>query len=874
MTDEVEIKGIVNIDIQDEMKKSYLDYAMSVIVGRSLPDVRDGLKPVHRRILYAMHKLDNDYNKAHKKSARIVGDVIGKYHPHGDSAVYDAIVRMAQDFALRYPLVDGQGNFGSIDGDDAAAMRYTEIRLTKISHSFLEDLGKDTVDFSPNYDGSETMPDFLPASVPNLLVNGTSGIAVGMATEMPPHNVSEVIVGCLALLDDPSISISELMQHIPAPDFPTGAYINHSPDIRNAYETGRGAVFIRSKYEIEEMKDDRFRIVVEEIPYQVNKATLLERIADLVRSQKLEGISDMRDESNKEGIRIVIELKKGAIANVVVNNLFKHTALEYKISINMVAIVDGKPRRLTLKSILSEFLKHRRNVVTRRTRYLLKQARNRGHILEGLALATANLEEVIALIKASPTVADAKKGLMDKEWDAKLIADLLSRADNVDCQPEGLAEGYGLQKEAKTYKLSPQQAQAILELRLQRLTSMERDKLKQQYIEILASIKEFLEILHSPARLKALIREELEQVNEEYGDERRSQIIDVKRNINTLDLIKSEDLLITISAANYIKAQYQEHYRSQKRGGSGISAGGLKEDDHIDRMIIANTHDTILCFSNWGRVHWLNCHELPISSRTAKGRPIVNYLPLNDGEKIVSLLPSNYLLKKDDESSVAAKKFILLATDKGILKRMSMDHFMRVRKNGINIMELHGGELIEALESDGTEDILLVSSAGLAVKTSEKNFRPQGRAARGVRGMRIGEGQRLIAVIKANSYSHLLIVSDAGYAKRTLISEFSAKGRGGKGMLAMKFSTDDKGVAGCCPVNEQDEVMIIKENGQLMRTDVSGISVQGRTARGVILTRLKKGARIEGVVPIYKDASAAETETTSEAVTESATESE
>lgn len=874
MTDEVEIKGIVNIDIQDEMKKSYLDYAMSVIVGRSLPDVRDGLKPVHRRILYAMHKLDNDYNKAHKKSARIVGDVIGKYHPHGDSAVYDAIVRMAQDFALRYPLVDGQGNFGSIDGDDAAAMRYTEIRLTKISHSFLEDLGKDTVDFSPNYDGSETMPDFLPASVPNLLVNGTSGIAVGMATEMPPHNVSEVIVGCLALLDDPSISISELMQHIPAPDFPTGAYINHSPDIRNAYETGRGAVFIRSKYEIEEMKDDRFRIVVEEIPYQVNKATLLERIADLVRSQKLEGISDMRDESNKEGIRIVIELKKGAIANVVVNNLFKHTALEYKISINMVAIVDGKPRRLTLKSILSEFLKHRRNVVTRRTRYLLKQARNRGHILEGLALATANLEEVIALIKASPTVADAKKGLMDKEWDAKLIVDLLSRADNVDCQPEGLPEGYGLQKEAKTYKLSPQQAQAILELRLQRLTSMERDKLKQQYIEILASIKEFLEILHSPARLKALIREELEQVNEEYGDERRSQIIDVKRNINTLDLIKSEDLLITISAANYIKAQYQEHYRSQKRGGSGISAGGLKEDDHIDRMIIANTHDTILCFSNWGRVHWLNCHELPISSRTAKGRPIVNYLPLNDGEKIVSLLPSNYLLKKDDESSVAAKKFILLATDKGILKRMSMDHFMRVRKNGINIMELHGGELIEALESDGTEDILLVSSAGLAVKTSEKNFRPQGRAARGVRGMRIGEGQRLIAVIKANSYSHLLIVSDAGYAKRTLISEFSAKGRGGKGMLAMKFSTDDKGVAGCCPVNEQDEVMIIKENGQLMRTDVSGISVQGRTARGVILTRLKKGARIEGVVPIYKDASAAETETTSEAVTESATESE
>lgn len=856
MTDEVEIKGIANIDIQDEMKKSYLDYAMSVIIGRSLPDVRDGLKPVHRRILYAMHKLDNDYNKPHKKSARIVGDVIGKYHPHGDSAVYDTIVRMAQDFALRYPLVDGQGNFGSIDGDDAAAMRYTEIRLTKISHSFLEDLSKDTVDFSPNYDGSETMPDFLPASVPNLLVNGTSGIAVGMATEIPTHNISEVITGCLALLDNPNISISELMQHIPAPDFPTGAYINHSSDIQRAYETGRGSVFIRSKYEIEEMKEDRFRIVVEEIPYQVNKATLLERIAELVRAQKLEGISDMRDESNKEGIRIVIELKKGAIPKVVVNNLFKHTALEYKISINMVAIVDGKPQRLTLKSILREFIKHRRSVVTRRTRYLLKQARNRGHILEGLALATANLEEVIALIKASPTVAEAKKRLIDKDWEAKLIVDLLAKSDNVDSKPEDLPEGYGLQEKSKTYKLSPQQAQAILELRLQRLTSMERDKLKDQYLEILASIKEFLDILHSADRLKALIRTELEQVNEEYGDARRSEIIDVQRNINTLDLIKSEDLLITISAANYIKAQHQEHYRLQKRGGTGISAGGLKEDDHIERMIIANTHDTILCFSNWGRVYWLACHELPISSRTAKGRPIVNYLPLNDGEKIVSLLPSNYLLQKGKVAAAepAPAKFILLATSKGILKRMSMEHFMRVRKSGINIMELHGGELIDALESDGTEDILLFSSAGLAVRTSETNFRPQGRAARGVRGMRIGENQKLIAVIKANSHSHLLIVSDAGYAKRTKISEFSAKGRGGKGMLAMKFSSSGKGVVGCCPVNEQDEVMIIKENGQLMRTDVSGISVQGRTACGVILTRLSESARIEGVLPIYKDA--------------------
>ena len=854
MSEEVEINGIANIDIQDEMKKSYLDYAMSVIVGRSLPDVRDGLKPVHRRILYAMHKLDNDYNKPHKKSARIVGDVIGKYHPHGDSAVYDTIVRMAQDFALRYPLIDGQGNFGSIDGDAAAAMRYTEIRLTKISHSFLDDLGKDTVSFSPNYDGSEIMPDFLPASIPDLLVNGTSGIAVGMATEIPTHNITEVVNGCLALLDDPSMSIIDLMQHIPAPDFPTGAYINHSSDIQRAYETGRGAVFIRSKYEVEEMRDDRFRIVVEEIPYQVNKATLLERIADLVRAQKLEGISDMRDESNKEGIRIVIELKKGAIADVVVNNLFKHTSLEYKISINMVAIVDGKPQRLNLKSILSEFIKHRRNVVTRRTKFLLKQARNRGHILEGLALATANLEEVIALIKSSPTVADARQGLIDNKWDAKLIVDLLDRSSGADCRPEDLPEGYGLQDDAKTYKLSPQQAQAILDLRLQRLTSMERERLKEQYVEVLASIKEFIEILRNPDILKALIREELENVKEEYGDERRSKIIDVKRNLNTLDLIKSEDLLITISAANYIKAQYPEHYRTQKRGGMGISASGLKEDDHIERMIIANTHDTILCFSNKGRVYWLHCHELPISSRGSKGKPIVNYLPLNEGEKIVSLLslPSNYLLTKGkDASGGAADKFIILATDKGTVKRMSMQHFMRVRRSGINIMELHGGELIDALESDGTEDLLMISSAGLAVKTRETNFRPQGRAARGVRGMRIGEKQRLISVIKANSHSHILIVSSSGYAKRTPISEFSVKGRGGKGMVAMKFPTTDKGIAGCCPVNEQDEVMIIKENGQLLRTSVSGISVQGRTARGVILTRLNAGATIEGVLPLY-----------------------
>lgn len=853
--DDFKAKSITRIDIQDEMKQSYLDYAMSVIVGRSLPDVRDGLKPVHRRILYAMHKLDNDYNKPHKKSARIVGDVIGKYHPHGDSAVYETIVRMAQDFALRYPLIDGQGNFGSIDGDDAAAMRYTEIRLTKISHRFLDDIAKDTVDFTPNYDGSEMMPEFLPTSVPNLLVNGTSGIAVGMATEIPTHNITEVINGCLALIDEPNIGIIEIMKHIPAPDFPTSAYINNSPDIRRAYETGRGAVFIRAKYQIEEVKDDRFRIVVEEIPYQVNKANLLEKIADLVRAQKLEGISDLRDESNKEGIRIVIELKKGTIADVVVNNLFKRTSLESKISMNMVAIVAGKPQRLNLKSILSEFIKHRRSVVTRRTLFLLKQARKKGHVLEGLALATANIDEVIAMIKASSNSQEAKDKLLDKAWPAKMIVDLLDKSSGDDCKPEDLPPGYGLQGNKESYKLSPQQAQAILDLRLHRLTSMERSNLKDQYVEILDRIRELLEILRNPDKLKALIRKELEDIKEEYGDERRSEIINVKRDLRTLDLIKPEDLLVTISAAGYIKAQQQEYFRSQKRGGVGISAAGLKEGDYIEQLIVANTHSTILCFSNKGRLYWLKCYDLPISSRTAKGKPIVNYLPLTDGERIVSMLPSTHESFKDKSSNGSNEnKFIILATDRGTVKRMNMQHFVRERRSGIIIMELHGGELMAAVETEGDEEILLTSSAGLAVKVKETAFRPQGRGARGVRGMNIPAEQRLISMIKTKNHSHLLIVSSDGYAKRTPLTEFSPKGRGGKGMIAMKVSgrvdKENKGIVGACPVNENDGVMIIKENGHLMRTNATEISVQGRAARGVILTRMSSEGRIESVIPI------------------------
>ena len=838
------------------MKQSYLDYAMSVIIGRSLPDVRDGLKPVHRRILYAMYKLDNDFNKPHKKSARIVGDVIGKYHPHGDSAVYETIVRMAQDFVLRYPLIDGQGNFGSIDGDEAAAMRYTEIRLTQISHRFLDDISKGTVDFSPNYDGNENMPDFLPTNIPNLLVNGTSGIAVGMATDIPTHNLTEVINGCLVLLDNNELTVEDLMEYIPAPDFPTAAYINRTDDIKRAYETGRGAVYIRSRYQIEEMRDDRFRIVVEEIPYQINKANLLEKIADLVRNQKLEGISDLRDESNKEGIRVVIELKKGSIPDVVVNNLFKRTSLEHKISINMVAIVDGKPQRLNLKLILNEFLKHRRNVVTRRTLFLLNQARNRGHILEGLALATAHIDEVIAMIKASPSVQSAKESLMAKSWSAKLIIDLIDRTNNKnDTRPDDLPPEYGLQQDGISYKLSSQQAQAILDLRLQRLTSMERDKIKDQYIDILGNINEYLAILNDPDKLRDLIRSELEQVKEEYGDERRSEIINVKRDLQALDLIKPEDLLVSISAASYIKAQHKEHFRAQKRGGMGISASGFKEGDYIEQLILANTHSTILCFSNKGRVYWLKCHELPISSRTAQGRPIVNYLPLGEGEKIVSMLSSfisSYKNKQDkqDKQREEENKFIILATDRGIVKRMSIKHFARERRSGINFMELNGGELVAAIETDGKEDLFLASSAGLALRVKESAFRPQGRGARGIRGINIPQGERLIAMIKSSDHSHLLVVSEDGYAKRTAFSEFPVKGRGGKGMIAMKSA---KGVVGVCPVNEDDEIMIVKEKGHLMRTLVRDISQQRRATRGVILTRLGDGGRIEVVIPIAKD---------------------
>ena len=865
--DNTEIQNITRIEIQDEVKQSYLDYAMSVIVGRALPDVRDGLKPVHRRVLYAMHNLKNDYNKPHKKSARIVGDVIGKYHPHGDAAVYDTIVRMAQDFAMRYLLVDGQGNFGSIDGDMAAAMRYTEIRQTKIAHTFLDDLDKDTVDFVPNYDGSETMPEFLPACIPNLLVNGASGIAVGMATNIPTHNLSEVIDGCLALIDNPNITIAELMKHIPAPDFPTAAYINYSQEIARAYETGRGTVYMRAKHSVEEMRDERYRIVVEEIPYRVNKATLLENIADLVRAQKIDGISDLRDESNKEGIRVVIELKRGAIVDVIINNLFKHTALESSFPINMVAIVDGRPRLLNLKLILSEFVKHRRAVVTRRTLYLLRQARSRAHLLEGLAIAIANVDEVIAMIKSSPTVQEAKQRLLAHKWKATAIIDILDKSTGEDIRPLDLPQEYGLvaTKEGESerlYCLSPQQAQAILELRLQRLTSMEREKLKDQYVELLKTIADLLDILGNPDRMKALICQELQDIKEEYGDERRSKIIDVRRDMSILDLIKPEDMLITLSHAGYIKSQYRETFRTQRRGGTGISAAGLKEDDYIEQLIAANSHDTILCFSNIGRLYWLRCYDIPTSSRLAKGKPMVNYLPLSEGERIVSMLPWSELRGKDksdiglkdgkDGKTEPSNKFIMLATSDGMVKRIDAQHFARARRSGITIMGMNGRELVAAIETDGSDEILLVSSEGRGLKSKESNFRPQGRAARGVRGLKIKSDARLIAMMPTKKHSHFVVISEAGSAKRTRLEDFPVKGRGGKGMMVMKITEDNRSIVGACPVNADDELMIIKENGQLMRTGVAGIPVQGRAARGVILTRLEEGGRIEGISPIYK----------------------
>ena len=860
-----ELKKYDHIGIEEEIKQSYLDYAMSVIVGRALPDVRDGLKPVHRRVLYAMSSLKNHWNKPYKKSARIVGDVIGKYHPHGDKAVYDTIVRMAQDFSMRYMLLDGQGNFGSVDGDMAAAMRYTEVRLARIAQTFLDDLDKETVNFSLNYDGSEEVPDILPTLVPNLLVNGSSGIAVGMATNIPTHNLTEVIDGVLALIADPEMTIEDLMKHIPAPDFPTGAYINSGPGIEQAYKTGRGGVYIRAKHHIEERTDKRKAIIVEEIPYRVNKAVLLEKIAQLVNLKKIDSIADLRDESNKEGIRMVIELKRDAVEEVVVNNLFRYTDLETRFAINMVALVDGRPHLLNLKSILNEFIKHRRDVVTRRIIYLLKQTRNRGHILEGLVLILANVDEVIALIKAASSVSAAREAIMKKDWQPESIIPLLNKTDG--CRPDDLGEEYGLiskrgaKSSQRIYKLSPQQAQAVLDLRLQRLTSMERNKLDDEYKEAVAKILEYTTILENPDKLRDLICEELHEIRELYGDPRRSQLISARRDLSTMDLIKPEDIVVLLSHQGYIKAQTQEAFRVQKRGGLGITATSVKEEDYVEQLVTANSHDTLLCFSNLGKVYWLKCYKLPQLSRHARGKPIINFMPLTAGERIVSMLPWLELRSKEQEEREAVDdKFIIIAMADGRVKRINARYFAKARRSGLTVMAMKGGELVGAVPTNGEDEILLISSAGKAARCSEGDFRPQGRTAQGVRGIRLKEGERLVAILPTQAYEYLLVVAETGQAKRTLITSFPRRGRGGRGVIAMGLKNSR--MVGACTVNSTDEIMLVTDGGRLIRTPVKGISVQGRAAGGVGLAkidpaeeRIKGLAIINGANPMISDGS-------------------
>ncbi|MBQ0756552.1 MAG: DNA gyrase subunit A, partial [Amphritea sp.] len=789
-------REILPVNIEDELKQSYLDYAMSVIVGRALPDVRDGLKPVHRRVLFAMSELGNDWNKAYKKSARVVGDVIGKYHPHGDSAVYDTIVRMAQPFSMRYMLVDGQGNFGSVDGDSAAAMRYTEIRMAKISHELLADLDKETVDFVPNYDGTEHIPEVMPTKVPTLLVNGSAGIAVGMATNIPPHNLSEVVRGCIALIDNPDLTIDELMHYIPAPDFPTGAIINGRAGILQAYQTGRGRIYIRAKYHIETNdKNGKESIVFTEIPYQVNKARLIEKIAELVKDKKLEGITELRDESDKDGMRIVIELRKNEVSEVVVNNLFIQTQLQNVFGINMVALVDGQPRTLDLKTILECFVRHRREVVTRRTVYLLRKARERGHILEGLAIALANIDAVIEMIKGSPTPAEAKERLIATPWQPGDVTEMLSRAGENACRPEDLEARYGMHD--GIYHLSPAQAQAILELRLHRLTGLEHDKLIAEYRELLERIAELLAILNSAERLMEVIREELEIIVEEYGDERRTDIIASQQDFTVADLIAEEDMVVTISHGGYAKTQPLAMYQAQRRGGKGKSATAVKDEDFIEKLLIASTHDTILCFTNMGKVFWLKVYEIPQASRAARGRPIINILPLQENERITTILPVN---------EYADEHYVFMATADGTVKKTPLTNFSRPRSTGLIALALDEGDtLIGAAITDGTAEVMLVSSQGKSIRFPEDDVRPMGRTARGVRGIKLQNDAKVISLIIPQENGRILTTSINGFGKQTAITDFPTYGRGGQGVIAMQCTDRNGELIGAVQMFEGDD---------------------------------------------------------------------
>jgi DNA gyrase subunit A len=831
-------KEILPVNIEDELKQSYLDYAMSVIVGRALPDVRDGLKPVHRRVLFAMSELGNDWNKGYKKSARVVGDVIGKYHPHGDSAVYDTIVRMAQPFSLRYMLVDGQGNFGSIDGDNAAAMRYTEIRMRKIAHEILADLDKETVDWVPNYDGTEQIPAVMPTKIPALLINGSSGIAVGMATNIPPHNLTEVISGCLALLDDPDITVDQLMEHIPGPDFPTAAIINGRAGIVEAYRTGRGRIYIRARAEvIVDEKTHRETILIHELPYQVNKARLIEKIAELVKEKKIEGISELRDESDKDGMRVVIEMKRGESGEVILNNLYAQTQLQNVFGINIVALVDNQPRILNLKQLIEYFIRHRREVVTRRTVYLLRKARERGHVLEGLAIAISNIDEIITMIKASATTVEARESLISRPWKLGDVAGMLERAGENACRPDELEDQYGMRDDQ--YYLSPVQVQAILDLRLQKLTGLEHEKLLGEYQERLLEIAEYLNILANPDVLIAVIRGELEQVVADYGDERRSEIVASQLDLNHEDLIPEEDRVVTISNGGYAKSQPLDTYQAQRRGGMGKSATSVKDEDFVEHLLVVNTHTTILCFSNIGKVYWLRAYQIPVAGRNARGRPMVNLLPLDANERITSILPVN---------EYTEGFFIFMATGLGTVKKTPLQAFSRQRSVGLRAIELDEGDvLIGTAITNGENDILLLTSAGKAARFAERDVRAMGRTARGVRGIRMDEGQRAISMIIPQEGGRVLTVSANGYGKRTLVDDFPAKGRGNRGVIAMAMSERNGSLVGAVQVFEGDDLMLISDQGTLVRTRTDEVSILSRNTQGVRVIRLKEDEHLVGV---------------------------
>jgi len=839
-------RSTVPVNIEDEMKQSYMDYAMSVIVGRALPDVRDGLKPVHRRVLFAMSEMGNDWNKPYKKSARVVGNVIGKYHPHGDTAVYDTMVRMAQPFSLRYMLVDGQGNFGSVDGDAPAAMRYTEVRMSRIAHELLEDLDKDTVDFIPNYDDSENEPTVLPTRLPNLLVNGSSGIAVGMATNIPPHNLTEIINACIALVDNPDADLAELMQHIPGPDFPTAAFINGSQGIHEAYRTGRGRIHVRARtiIETDEQKGSH-TIVVIELPYQVNKARLLEKIAELVKDKKLTGIRELRDESDKDGMRMVIELRRGEVPEVILNNLYQQTQMQTVFGINMVALHGGRPRVMNLKEILDYFIQHRREVVIRRTLFDLGKARARAHILEGLAIALANIDAIIALIKQSSTPAQARQALLEPLWQPGLVMEMLNRAGSDVSRPDGLAKDYALVEGG--YRLSEVQAQAILDLRLQKLTGLEQDKIIKEYEELLNKIIDLLDILARPERLMQVIRDELDEIREKYGDERRTEIIEDHLNLSMEDLITEEDVVVTLSHAGYAKSQPIDTYRLQRRGGKGKSSANMKSEDFIDKLFVASTHDTILCFSSRGRVYWLKVYELPQASRVARGKPIINLLPLSEDERINAVLP----IREFSED-----KYVFMATADGTVKKTPLKEFSRPRPSGKFAIELvEGNQLIGVELTDGNHDVMLFSDNGKVVRFKESNVRSMGRTARGVRGIRLDTGQRVMSLIIVEANTAVLTATGNGYGKRTSVDDYPVQARGGKGVISIQTNDRNGRVIGAVMVNDDDEIMLISDQATLIRTPVRDVSSMSRNTQGVRLVTLKEGEQLVGLegIPEYKD---------------------